>query len=148
MALLEFVGLFPEVIYSIPDPKRRTILGSCFAPVVEPRRRNIRVAEPLLDLSDIGLMRQRIGGGSGTQRMDAEAVHFGADPSFQSIFSHNISIHRGGIERAVEVAGAVVGDWTKHGAGGIGTMAGERQVFLDQPLRQHVDGDEPDRRMP
>src|SRR5229473_5856470 len=90
MALLEFVGLFPEVIYSIPDPKRRTILGSCFAPVVEPRRRNIRVAEPLLDLSDIGLMRQRIGGGSGTQRMDAEAVHFGADAGFQSVLSHNI----------------------------------------------------------
>src|SRR5271167_2310669 len=33
---------------------------------------------------------------------------------------------------------------TKHGAGHIGSVAGECQVLLDQPLRQHLDGDEPD----
>src|SRR6266851_5551342 len=76
--------------------------------------------------------------------MDTKAIHFSADAGLQAIFAHNILIHRGGIERAVEVAGAVVGDGTEHGAGGIGSVAGERQVFLDQPLREHLDGYEPD----
>jgi hypothetical protein len=76
--------------------------------------------------------------------MDAQTIHLSADAGFQSILSHNILIHRGGIERAVEFAGAVVRHRTKHGAGGIGNVAGERQVFLDQPLRQDLDGYEPD----
>lgn len=77
--------------------------------------------------------------------MNAEAVHFGADAGLQPILPHSISINRGGIERAVELARAIVGHRTKHGAGGIGSLAGERQVLFDQPLRQHVDGCKPDR---
>jgi len=56
--------------------------------------------------------------------------------------------YRGGIERAIQVAGAVVGHRTKHGPGRIGSVAGEPQVFLGQPLRQHLDGDEPDLTLP
>ncbi len=100
--------------------------------------------KPLLDLGNIGLVRQRIGGSRGPQRMDAKAVHLSADAGLQSILPHNILIHRGGIERAVEIAGAVVGNGAKHGPGRIGGVASERQVFLDQPLRQHLDGNEPD----
>jgi len=102
------------------------------------------VAEPLLDLGDIGLMRERGRGRRCAQRMDTEAVHFGADTGLQPILPHSISISRRGIERAVELARAIVGHRTKHGAGGIGSVAGERQVLFDQPLRQHVDGYEPD----
>jgi len=88
------------------------------------------MAEPFLDLGDIGLMREGICGGSSPQRVYAQPVHFGADASFQSILPNNILIHRGGIERAIEAARAVVGHRAKHGPGRIGSMAGERQVFL------------------
>src|SRR5271163_5188904 len=76
--------------------------------------------------------------------MHTETIHFGADTSLQAIFAHNIPIHRVGIEGPVELLGAIIGHRTKHGAGGIGSVAGERQIFLDQPLRQHLDGYEPD----
>ena len=53
----------------ISDPKRRAVLGPHLAPVVEPRRRDVGVAEPFLDLGDVGFMRERVGGGRGAQRM-------------------------------------------------------------------------------
>jgi hypothetical protein len=42
---------------SISYPKLRTVLGPCLAPVVEPRVRDIRVAEPFLDLGYVGFVR-------------------------------------------------------------------------------------------
>jgi hypothetical protein len=51
----------------IPHPERRTILRPRFAPVIEPRCRDIRVAKPLLDLGDVGLMREGIGRRRGAQ---------------------------------------------------------------------------------
>ena len=53
----------------VPHPERRTVLRSRLAPVVEPRRRDVRVAKPLLDLGDIGLMRERVGGRRGAERV-------------------------------------------------------------------------------
>lgn len=38
----------------------------------------------------------------------------------------------------------VVGDRAKHGAGRIGSVAGARQIFLDQALREHLDRYKPD----
>jgi hypothetical protein len=64
------------------------------------------MAEPLLYLGFIGLMRERIRGSGGAQRMDAQPVYFGADTGFKSVLPHNILIHRRGIERAVELARA------------------------------------------
>ena len=37
------------------------------------------MTEPFLDLGDIGIVRQRIGGGCRAQRMDAKPVDLGAD---------------------------------------------------------------------
>jgi hypothetical protein len=49
------------VVGLVPDPERRAVLRPHFTPVVEPCRRNIRVAKPLLDLGDVGLTRERVG---------------------------------------------------------------------------------------
>ena len=48
----------------------RRILWPHFPPVINPRRRDIRMPEPLLHLSDVGVMVERVGGGS-----RAECVH-------------------------------------------------------------------------
>jgi len=102
------------------------------------------VAEPLLNFRDVRLVGERVRGRRCAQRMHAEAVYLSADTGFQPIFPHNILIHRVGIEWPIELLGAIIGHRTKHGAGGIGTVAGERQIFLNQPLREHLDGYEPD----
>lgn len=44
------------------------------SPIVEPGGANMGVAEPFLDLGDIGLVLQRIGGGGGAHGMGADAV--------------------------------------------------------------------------
>jgi hypothetical protein len=49
----------------------RTVLGPRFAVMVNPRRGDIGVPEPFLNLRDIGLMVERIGGGRRPQRMQA-----------------------------------------------------------------------------
>ena len=57
---------------------------------------------------------------------------------------HFARVDGGRVKRAIQLARAVVGHRTKHRAGGVSSVAGERQIFLDQPLRQHMDGNEPD----
>ena len=89
------------------------------------------MAEPLLDLGDIGLVRKRVGGGRCAQGVHAEPVYFGADTGLQPIFPHNISIDGSGVERAIELPRPVVRHRTKHGPGRIGSVAGERKVFLN-----------------
>jgi hypothetical protein len=42
----------------------------------------------------------------------------------------------------VEFAGDVIFDGTEEGASGVSAMAGHGQVFLDEPLRWHVDRNE------
>ena len=55
--------------YSIPHAKRRTVLGPRLAPVVEARGGDIGMAQPLLDLRDIGLMGECVSCCRGAQRM-------------------------------------------------------------------------------
>ena len=60
--------------------------GRVFAAVVKPRRGDVRVVEPFLDLRDIGLVRERVCGRRGAQRMHAQPVDFGADARLQAVF--------------------------------------------------------------
>lgn len=60
---------------SVFHPKRRTVFRTVLALVVEPGRGDVGVAQPLLDLGDIGIMRERVGRRRGPQRMHAEALH-------------------------------------------------------------------------
>jgi len=55
--------------------------------------------------------------------MYAKAVHLGVDAGFQPILYDNVAIDRSGIERAVQLAGTVIRDRTKQGAGGVGGLA-------------------------
>ena len=45
---------------SIPHPEGRSVLRPHLAPVIEVRRRDVRGAEPFLDLGDIRLVRERV----------------------------------------------------------------------------------------
>jgi hypothetical protein len=65
------------------------------------------------------------------RELHAKPVHFGADASRAAVFQDDITIDRSGIERPVELPGAVVRHRAEHGAGGIGAVAGERRLFLD-----------------
>jgi hypothetical protein len=53
--------------YLIVDLERWRILRLHFVPVIDPRRRNISVAQPFLDLSDIGVVIERVCGGCGSR---------------------------------------------------------------------------------
>ena len=86
------------------------------------------MAKPLLDLGDIGIVRERIGGGGGAQRMHTQPDDFGADAGFSPVFDDNVAVHRAGIERPVETAGAVVFDRAKQRALEIGAMPGDGQA--------------------
>src|SRR5208283_287734 len=71
-----FAGLFAgrsnlSPVGLISHAKSRTILRARLAPVIEPRGRNIRVAEPLLDRGDVSLVGERVSGGGRVQRMHA-----------------------------------------------------------------------------
>lgn len=51
------------ILRLINNLERGAIFRPRFAMIVNSRRRNIRVTQPLLDLGDIGLVVERIGGG-------------------------------------------------------------------------------------
>jgi hypothetical protein len=53
----------------VPNSRRRAVLRSGFAPVVEARRRDIRMSEPLLDLGDVSLMGERVSRSGRSQRV-------------------------------------------------------------------------------
>ena len=54
--------------------RRHRQTPSFFFLVIETRRRNVGMPEPLLHLGDISIVRQGIRGSRGTQRMHAAAV--------------------------------------------------------------------------
>ena len=48
--------------FLVPDAEDRVVLRPGFAPVVEARRGDVCVVEPFLDLGDVGLVPERLGG--------------------------------------------------------------------------------------
>ena len=56
-------GIYYYYITSVIHLESRTILRSCLAVIVNTGRGDVRVPKPLLDLGDVGLMVERIGGG-------------------------------------------------------------------------------------
>src|SRR5579863_10696942 len=94
-------ALCSYVLYVIPllrglisHSERGAVLRARLAPIIKPRGGDVRVAEPLLDLGDIGLMGERVSGRRGAQRMDAQPIHFRADAGFQAIFLHDVTVER------------------------------------------------------
>ena len=74
------------------------------------------VPEPLLDLGDVGLMVERIGGGRRPQRMGADL-----EPELPRIRPHQL-VDAVGRDRALEPASAVVAHRAEQRAGFVGAM--------------------------
>jgi hypothetical protein len=55
----------------VADFERRGIFRLHFTPIANPGGGDVRVAEPLLDLRNIGIVIKRIGGGGSAQRVSA-----------------------------------------------------------------------------
>jgi hypothetical protein len=88
----------------------RAVLRPHFPPVVNARRRDIRMPQPLLDLGDIGFMVERVGRGGGAQRMRPEA----GDLDFQgSGIAGQHLVHAIGRDRRAAVGVRIVLDRPK-----------------------------------
>ncbi len=99
------------------------------------------MAQPRLDLGNVGLVGKRIGRGRRSQRMHAETVHLSIDAGFKAIMAHDVAIDRRRIECPIEaLRRSVVLDRTEEGTADIGGMPGKRQVFLNEPLSRAVLG--------
>jgi hypothetical protein len=88
--------------------------------------------QPVLNLGDIGFVRERVGRGRGPQRMHAEAGDLAADAGFEAVFEDDIAVDRCRIEVPVKITCAVVLDGPEQGPVHIAPMAGERQIVLDR----------------
>jgi hypothetical protein len=54
--------------------------------------------EPLLDFSDIGVIRECVGRGGRSQGMHAQTVHLGINATEYTVVAHDIAVDRRGIE--------------------------------------------------
>jgi len=101
--------------------------------------------KPFLNLGDIGLVRERVGGGRGAQRVHAQAVHLAVDARREPVMADDVAIDRSAIERSAQsFRCAIVLHGPEEEAFGVGTMPGSRKILLDQPLCRGVHRDEPD----
>ena len=66
------------------------------------------MAEPFLDLGDVGIVGKSIGGGGRAQGMHAEAIDLGADAGFQAVLADNVAVDGGGFQRSIKFSGSVV----------------------------------------
>src|SRR3954454_233547 len=77
------------IIVSITDLKRGTVLWPRAPVIVDPRRGDVGVTEPLLHLGDVGLVIECVGGGARAQRMrpdlEAERGRVGAPQPVDAI---------------------------------------------------------------
>jgi len=108
--------------WSIGHLERRTVLWPRSAVIVDAGGGDVGVAEPFLNLGDVGLMIERVGGGRRTQRMGADRK-----AELRGIASHQlIDAVRG--DRRFQPPGAVIADRTEQRAGLVEAVAGGVQV--------------------
>ena len=84
------------------------------------------MAKPLLNLGDIRLVIESVGGGRRAQRMNAKAIHLAIDASLAPVFANDVVVDGIRIEPAVELFGTIVRHRTEEGTGGIILVASER----------------------
>jgi len=117
---------------SIADFERRRVLRPIFAPIVEARRRDVGVTQPLLHFGDVRLVLERVGRRRGAQRVRADR-----DAEFLRVVAHEFVNPISG-ECPRELAGAVVADRAEQGGGLLAGMAGGLQIGVTSrkgPLR-------------
>jgi hypothetical protein len=113
------------ILVSIMHLEGRAVLGPRLAMIVNAGSGNIAVAEPLLDLGDIGLVVERIGGGRRAQRVRADL-----ETEIRGIFPHQL-VDAVGRERLLELAGAVVADRAEQRAALVLAMPGGLEWFAN-----------------
>src|SRR6266576_860814 len=82
----------------IPHLKRRAVLGSGLALIIHARRGNIRVPQPELDLGNIRLMLQGIGGSGSAQVVHAHARDGLDEPDLSGVVPHDVAVDGGRIQ--------------------------------------------------
>jgi len=66
--------------------KRGAVLRLALAAVIKPRRGDICMAEPFLNLADVGFVRKSVGRRSRARRMHAQPVDFRVDAGLAPYF--------------------------------------------------------------
>ena len=101
------------------------VLRLHLAPIINAGRRNVGVPEPFLDLSDVGVVIERIGGGGRAQRvgadLQAQCQSVTADEFVDAVWGDGV----------IELAGAVVADGSEQRAFGVGGVAGFVKVVVE-----------------
>lgn len=111
---------------SIRHLERRTVLGPTLAVIVEAGSRDVRVAEPVLHLGNVGAIVERIGGGGRAQRMGT-----GFEAERPRIFLHQF-VDRIRRKRLLEGFGHIVFDRPEERAVVVHAVAGRLEVIVDQ----------------
>jgi hypothetical protein len=126
--------LFP----SIRHLERRAILRPRPPMIVNARRRDVRMPQPFLHFGNIGLVIERIGGGSCPQRMGADLK-----PKQRRIRAHQPVDAISG-DRIAKLAGAVVAGWAEQRTIFIGAVPGDIEIVMDQGMgagmQRHITG--------
>jgi hypothetical protein len=126
--LLTFLERYFRPGGSIGHLERRTVLRPRSAVIVDAGGGDVGVAEPFLNLGDVGLMIERVGGGRRAQRMGADR-----EAELRRIGSHQlVDAIRG--DRRFQPPGAVVADRPEQRAGLVGAVAGGVEVVVDQSM--------------
>ena len=124
--------------------KRWAVLGLAFAPVVKAGSGNVGVAEPFLYFGDVRLVGEGVRRRRRPQRMHAQPDHLGVDARGASVLAYDVAVDRAGLQVLVQRARAVVFHGAEEGAAQVPAVSRHCQVFLNQPLRHRVNGNEPD----
>jgi hypothetical protein len=77
--------------------------------------------------------------------MHAKTIHLGVDAGLWTAMKHNVAIDGSGIDQPIRaLCRPIVLGRPKERTSCVRRVRGHRQIFLEQPLRSGVNGDEPD----
>jgi len=106
--------------------------------IINPGRRDVRMAEPFLHLGDIGLVIKRVGRRGGPERVGADGK-----AQFSRISAHELINAIGG-DRLRSAAFRVVAEWPKQRAGFLAAVSGQLQVIMNEAaggrMQRHIAG--------
>jgi hypothetical protein len=129
---------------SIPHLKRRTILRPTPPFVIESRRRDIGMPQPLLDLGNIRPVLKGVRGRCGPERMHAEAVRIIRDPHLLRIVEYDTLIQGLRVQWLRQHPRPVILHRPEERSLEIGSVSCCIQIVLDQPLCERSHSHEPD----
>ena len=124
--------------YSVRDLERGRVLRPGAAPIIDAGRADARVAQPLLDLGDVGLVLQRVGRGRGAQRVRPHVL--AANAHLGHVAHYDIGVHATRRQGAGQCPCLRRTDTPEQRRVCFLTMAAGGQVFGHQAQRVRVRG--------